>query len=119
MKSTTLLACVLLTWTICMSVSPAQADDCRIPCTNCKSWCPDDYQGKPLPKCPPTVCFGMCDDYQCKPLPKCPYVPKYIGCDDYRCKPLPKCPSHCFPSWYICGSMQAGTPCAQGACAGK
>lgn len=109
MKSAAILASVLLIFAIGVTARVARADDGRATCAPCKSWCPDDYQCKPLPKCPPIPC-GLTDDYQCKPLPKCPCVPAYLGCDDYQCKPLPKCPSICFPFWYSCGPAQ--TACA-------
>ena len=109
MKSISLLASLVLGYSILLAANPARANDCPTACQPCKSWCPDDYCHKPLPKCPMPICFGLCDDYQCKPLPKCPCIPTYLGCDDYRCKPLPKCPSLCFPLWYTCGSCQTGT----------
>jgi hypothetical protein len=113
MKTTHVLASLLLLCAAVAVATPARANDGPNNCQPCKSWCPNDYQCKPLPNCPAPVCHGTCDDYQCKPLPKCPCVPKYMGCDDYKCKPLPKCPSLCFPLWYICGASQsAGARCA-------
>ena len=109
MKSSLTVSFGVLAFVLALTANSASANDGVAPCTNCKSWCPDDYQCKPLPKCPPTFC-GLPDDYCRKPLPKCPCVPAYLGCDDYCCKPLPKCPSLCFPLWYTCG-----TPAACGA----
>ena len=107
MKTSSILANLVLASVICCQCGAARANDCPTACQPCKSWCPNDYQCKPMPNCPQALCFGLCDDYQCKPLPKCPCVPAYLGCDDYRCKPLPKCPSLCFPLWYTCGSCQS------------
>ncbi len=106
MKASSILASLFATCLICGWTGQAKANDCPTPCQPCKSWCPNDYQCKPLPKCPVPFTCGLCDDYQCKPLPKCPCVPAYLGCDDYQCKPLPKCPSLCFPLWYTCGPCQ-------------
>ncbi len=119
MKLISAFACVFLTYSLCLPSNTVKADDGQGACATCKSWCPNDYQCKPLPKCPPAVCFGLTDDYQCKPLPKCPCVPNYLSCDDYKCKPLPKCPSLCFPLWYTCGPTQTGCQAGRSACQAK
>ena len=98
MKSSQPVAFVILMFVLASMTNLACANDGPSSCANCKNWCPDDYQCKPLPKCPPPICFGLPDDYCLNRFPNA-RVPAYLGCDDC-CKSLPKCPFSA-SVWYM------------------
>jgi hypothetical protein len=80
----------------------------------CCSWCPNDYQRKPLPCIPLPPCLGCANDYLRKPLP-CVPPPVCGGPNDYCRKPLVFVRPNCEP-WYSCvPGCQPATPKAQSA----